>query len=402
MATATGQFIDIPVIIRSLSRDFYRSAARHNYTIPLDARFLQALDNGVAAAAFAVTVDKFECEWWHLNPYALEIDPTLFLNVKNLHKCLEFHRQQLRLSPPSSGSSNHTRSKPCYIWKPDAGSPISSTDSCKRCRLYRAVALGTLDEHRDIRNQIQGVNTMLSTQKQLSIRRASGLNQLFEYLVIKEQAAVEIPPTDDFPVSAPSLGQPETLPPIQSSKSKKGKKKARGRDSAADETKAGRRDRAAFVRQQSIAEVHRLQNLPPLKWTWGVNMDASDLKHLRRAADTGHKLPHSGYDTSLLFGPETRTESTGVHSVKSKGYYSDVSDNAQQPPVDLDPEDIPSYFTHKFTREPGKYLQSLYDDSDIPIDTIITEARPAVPLTAPFVPPPPSPVQIRKLLFFTT
>src|ERR1700721_2600809 len=159
MATATGQFINIPVIIRSLSRDFYRSAARHNYTIPLDADFLQALNNGVAAAAMAVTVDKFECEWWQLNSYTLAIDPTLFLNVKNLDKCLAFHRQQLKLSPPSPGSSDHPETKPCYILKPDAGSPISSTDTCKRCRLYRAVALGTLDEHRDIRNQIQGVNS---------------------------------------------------------------------------------------------------------------------------------------------------------------------------------------------------------------------------------------------------
>jgi hypothetical protein len=396
MATATGQFIDIPVVIRSLSRDFYRSAARHNYTIPLDADFLQALDNGVSAAAASATVDQFECEWWHLNPYTISIDPTLFLNVRNLDKCLEFHRQQLKLSPPSppsAGNSDQTRSKPVYIWKRDAGSPISTTDSCKRCRLYRAVALGTLDEHRDIRNHLQGVDKMLTIQKEITMRRASGLNQLFEYLVIKEQAAVDNPPTAVLPVSAPDIGQPEKLPPIQSSKTNKGKKKASRRNIAADESKAGRRDIAAFVRQQSIAEVHRLQNIPSLKWTWGVDMDASDIQHLRRSADTGNQLPHSGYDTSLHFGTETRTESTGVHSFKQNGYYSDFSENARQPAVELNPKDIPSYFTRKFTREPAKYLLSLYDDPDIPMDKIVTEASSAVPLTNTHVPPPPSPTQ---------
>ena len=404
MATATGQFIDIPVVIRSLSRDFYRSAARHNYPIPLDADFLHALDNGIEAAAVAVTVKKFECEWWHLNQYTLSIDPTLFLNVKNLDKCLEFHRQQLKLSPPSppsAGSSDHARSKPVYIWKPDAGSPISSTDSCKRCRLYRAVALGTLDEHRDIRNQIQGVNSMLKNQKKLSMRRASGLNQMFEYLVHKEHAAFQIPPVEDIPVSAPDIGQPETLPPIKSSKVNKGKKASR-RDIAADESKAGRRDIAAFVRQQSITEVHRLQNVPSLKWTWGVDIDSSDIKHLRRSADTGNQLPHSGYDTSLPFGTESRTESTGVHSIKHQGYFSDFSDYARQPAVELDPKDIPSYFSRKFTREPAKYLQSLYDNPDEPMDKIVSESSSAVPLINTHVPPPPSPVQICKLLFLVT
>ncbi|KAF8816389.1 hypothetical protein BYT27DRAFT_7248275 [Phlegmacium glaucopus] len=80
-----------------------------------------------------------------------------------------------------------TFQKPVYIWKPDAMKPISEHDTCHRCHLYCAVALGTNDEHCDIRNQIQGMEVSFGAKKEVAIRRASRFNQLYKYLSVKEQ-----------------------------------------------------------------------------------------------------------------------------------------------------------------------------------------------------------------------
>ena len=51
MATSIGFVIDIPIIIRSLSRDFYHSAIHDNYAVPLDHDFLLSTDAGIMAPA---------------------------------------------------------------------------------------------------------------------------------------------------------------------------------------------------------------------------------------------------------------------------------------------------------------------------------------------------------------
>jgi hypothetical protein len=77
-AAAIGQVIDIPVIICSLARDFYWSAVRHNYSIPLDHDFLVSLDAGITLAD-GETVKKFDCAWWtHANTLK---DPKTLLNI---------------------------------------------------------------------------------------------------------------------------------------------------------------------------------------------------------------------------------------------------------------------------------------------------------------------------------
>ena len=76
--------------------------------------------------------------------------------------------------------------KPVYIWKLDTSSPITINNTCKRCRYYHGVAMGSIDKYRDIRNQIQAMEGTYLVKKEQAIRRASGFNQLFKFLFIKE------------------------------------------------------------------------------------------------------------------------------------------------------------------------------------------------------------------------
>ena len=367
-----------------MARDFYRSAVRHNYSIPLDHDFLVALDAGITLAD-GETVEKFDCAWW-THDSTLK-DPKTLLNIHNIETCLSFHREQLSLSaaagpfsPKSPPSSN-----PVYIWKPDAAVPISGTDNCKRCRLYRAVSLGAMDERREIHDLAHGLEASFSFDKRLTMRRASGFNMLYEYLSIKEQdpdaaaaaAAADLNLNNPLPVSAPEIDADETLPKLKSSRSKKGIKVKE------------RRELAAAVRLGAINEVERMQNMPALKWTWGVDMDASDLPALHRSVDTGNQLPHSGYDESLTHGSDTRSETSVPNDLGEEGNFSDVSEHTRRPVPDIHPAEIPQLNSQHHQHKRSEYLASFRDSSEGPRVQVRSVTSPAVPLRGLHVPPPP-------------
>ena len=90
MAAAIGQTINIPVIVRSLSRDFYRSAVSTNYSIPLDREFLLALDAGITTAS-GQSIDEFEHAWWKNLHTDATVLPSKFLNIYTVEECLQFH-----------------------------------------------------------------------------------------------------------------------------------------------------------------------------------------------------------------------------------------------------------------------------------------------------------------------
>jgi hypothetical protein len=393
MAAATGLVIDIPVVIRSLSRDFYRSALRNNYSIPLDREFLLALDAGVIAPAGGTAagtkaagdcfVKEFHCAWWtdeNLD-FSIPYFSQQILDVNKIDECLTFHRHQISLIPAAfSTSDSPLPAKPNYIWKRDALNAISDSDTCTRCRLYRAVAMGNLEDHREIRNQIQAMEDYFSTLKGQSMRRSAGFYQLYEYLVIKEQdpaAAAAATSSNDSQilVRAPIVDDAEHLPALKTSK--KGKK---GKNIAA------RRAAAEKVRMEAISEVERLQNIPSLKWTWGVSMDESDFPNLNRYAGPERRDPHSGYERSFTRGLDTRSYSTQNPDVEDMEaeFFTEVSEHVTRPVDDLDPKKIPSCLYMNLRNAPNRYLLGLHDHSVDPMDDILPPTA-AVPFN---VPPP--------------
>lgn len=385
MAAAIGVVIDIPVIIRSLSRDFYLSAVRNDYSIPLDRDFLLALDAGIMSTAAGDTpaaetlVDTFFCKWW--TDDLIRSNPILqdqnVLNMKNIDDCLAFHRHQTNLlSTPDTVNPPIMLGRPRYIWNSNSAKPISEGDSCIRCRLYRAVAMGTLEDHRHIRNHVQAMEVSFSTQRKEAIRRASGFNQLFEYLSIKEDVGDVPENVGQIPLDSPYLSEKETLPKLTSKSAEERK------------TITGRRAVAVSIRRSAISEVRRVGNMPSLKWTWGAHMDDSDLPAFHRSVDVGKKLPHSGYDTSLIDGTDTRTTSTmtrDLRDVEESGYFSDVCEDVRRPVPELDGKDIPSCLYTLIRKKPSRYLRSLRDESETPRE----EIRHSGAAAAFVVPPPP-------------
>lgn len=378
MAAAIGQAIDIPVIIRSLARDFYRGAIQHNYSIPFHRDFLLALDGGLGTFA-GRPIDNFEYAWWKSkNP----ISDDKYLSMKTIEICLEYHRRQRENYKADNGPSRRDTGfqRPVFIWKTDASSPITDGDTCNRCRLYRAVALGTQDEHRDIRNLVQGMECSFAAHKQQSLRRASGFNQLYEYLSVKEQdpaAATEF--TQNFTPTSyplPTLSHNNIRLPLIPSRSNERKRLA------------DRRVTAETVRQEAITEVQRISNMAPLKWTWGADMDLNEIKNLRRSADNCHRLPHSGYDTSLPQGVGTRSESPllTVNDIDEDANFSDIGEDILPvPEMDIErfpPLDIRSPF------KPIRYLLTLHEHDDQDMDAV---AVADIPFPTQSIQPPPIP-----------
>jgi hypothetical protein len=378
MAAATGLPIDIPIIIRSLSRHFYRTAPRHgNSSIALDRNFLLSMDAGIIPAGSDEAsserfVEKFLFEWWNKRGNDVIVNDEM-LSMNNIDKCLSFHRHQINLlRTETKPGSYHFPVKPCYIWKPDAAEPITRSDCCKRCRLYRAVAMGTLDDHRDIRNLVQAMEISYATERQQTLRRAAGYNQLFEYLTIKEQNPIASTTTgpENLPIPLPSSSQSQLRPLVTSRKGKKGKKIA------------DRRAASEASRQDAISDLTRIKNIPCLKWTWGASMSASDLPDFRRLMEMGDKQSHSGYNTALPFGSDTRSSSViaSENDDFEDGYFSDVSREARRPVPDLKAKNIPSCIFMHLRKESSRYLVSLYDDPITPMDEIVEQG----PATGPF------------------
>jgi hypothetical protein len=191
----------------------------------------------------------------------------------------------------------------------------------------------------------------LAAKQELTMRWASGFNQLYEFLVIKELDAAATTTFFDkvpHPISAPELHE-ESLSPVAKSK----------RASRSNKKLAARRKAAEDVQRGAIAEVARLENLPSLKWTWGAVLEPSDLKALVRSADKGMELPHSDYDSSLPFGRNSRTWSPEV-SVQGDyaGIYSEIGSDVQSIP-DLDEDSYPHMFDEHICKKRGVYLSSL-------------------------------------------
>ena len=58
----------------------------------------------------------------------------------------------------------------------------------------------------------------------------------------------------------------------------------------------------AEIIHQNAKEQHCLQQHPSLKWTWGVDLNKSDIWQLFHATNRQYELPHTGYNASLPDG----------------------------------------------------------------------------------------------------
>ena len=263
--------LNIPVLIRSLGQDMFQIGMDRCKKFRPSLDLIIYLDGNITSHGpddATINVSEFHNAWWkgHSPPSS----PSLIFSSRQVGSALEHYRKQLGLhgiipTPPFPVDLNAELNKPCYTWH--ASAHTNQRIDCTRCRLYRAVALGVMDQVRDIRNMLHACEVANEGEREVAMRRASGLNELFEAALNKECQT-----------------KPDKLRP-------KGVfvKDRHTLNSSAE-----------FLKSQIKELTEMCTNDPSMKWTWGVDLTEADLARLTRGADRHKPVhPHSGYDTAL-------------------------------------------------------------------------------------------------------
>ena len=274
-----GQSLKIPLLMQSLTQkyDYILNGAK---VFILDRAMREYLESGVVAVPGG-NITNFLYDWW--NQSDLPIDSTSLFSIFTLAKCLAFHDKEVNQQPLIAGPGPIPPAPPEHLNKPNYGWHDSTwcdpnRNHCPRCRLYRATAVGLMNELKDVENLVNAVETTHQAESALSIRRASGLNQLYEAAVARDTKGSE-------------TGQAAASRDTKGSKS--------GQAAASRETKGSESGQAAASRETKGSDSGVAA---ASKWTFGTNLCEADLNDLVRGADHNFVLPHTGYNESLSEG----------------------------------------------------------------------------------------------------
>ena len=322
----------------------------------------------------ALAVQLFNLPWW--TEEHMPIGNSLYLSSTTLRSALDHYRHELVAALIDSGVPHHILNfanelnKPAYTWHSAVNDtlPNDPTD-CTRCRLYRAVAVGVMDQVRDVYNMVHGCEIANEAERDIGIRRASGFNELHEAALKKE--------CEIGAASGPGSG----MAPDQrlESKSGKGKEKQFGPE-------------VESLKKLMMELVKSGGEKPSSKWTWGVDLTKADLLGLIRGADGLGEDSHSGYDSPLpsdsladkssealdadkLEDPE-KTQLRFDHPASSIASipelppdeiptYSDVDGMLGEELIDPEPDLVLEAFTKRAKVQAGKML--MQDEVDQPV-----------------------------------
>lgn len=286
MAAAIGQPLKIPVIVRSLGQDMYRAGMNAADAVFRPALELMTyLDGNLSSNGLddpALEVDLFLFSWW--KGLHVPIGNPTHLCSATIQSALNHYRGQLAAALIPFGRPHTIRdlsdelNKPAYTWHSSVNDDLPI--DCTRCRLYRAVAVGVVDQLRDTYNMVHACEVANVAEKDIAIRRASGFNELFEAALKKEceHGAVE----SDSGLG-PGLGD-------EGGTKGKGKEKERFGPEVVE------------LKKWMKKVVKDAEDNATRKWTWGVDLTDEDLHRLIRGADSQYQVPHSGYDQDLSTG----------------------------------------------------------------------------------------------------
>lgn len=253
--------------------------------------------NGIDDPALAIR--SFEVPGWTENKKLTS--GQYYLCSTTLRSALEHHRRELigtQIGVPHHVSDfTNELNKPAYTWHSAVNDtiPIHPND-CTRCRLYRAIAVGVMDQVRDVHNMVHGCEIANEAKRDVGIRRASGFNELHEAAVKKDWAIL---------VALRDAGIKRA--------SEQSIALGLGIHSGSDEETVEEtvEELGSGAGQQFGPEVESLKELmkqlarsfgndmAPSKWTWGVELTDDDLRGLIRGADRQGHDSHTGYDSPL-------------------------------------------------------------------------------------------------------
>ncbi|KAF8813480.1 hypothetical protein BYT27DRAFT_7251006 [Phlegmacium glaucopus] len=263
LATAMGHSLTIPVLICSLAQSYEERTSA-----------TQIFDNVDIPGTH---IKNFSFDWW--NQAETPEQSIGLLNTQNLSECLKFHACKINQaehcvaagegpSVETSPPADSGLSKPHYTWH-DKIWDDAEGDHCPRCHLYRAAALGVMDQAKDLWNHVDAVESAHWAEHALTIHWTLAINLFFEAAVIKDTNGAE------SAFLAGLTGQSEALK----------------------------------------------------KWMWGVDLNEEDLRDMVWAADHEFQLPHSGYNKSLA-NYDLLSDSTGP----TKKMHQELNKEIANPP----------------------------------------------------------------------
>jgi len=202
----------------------------------------------------------FLVSWWQ---YQHPLPGLYFLCSATIKHALDHYRAQLAAArtpvgiPHSIVNLADGLGKPAYTWHSSVNDDLPNpSDTCTRCRLYRAVAVGVVDQLRDTYNMVHACEIANEAEKAIAIRRASGFNELFEVALKKECDETE-----------PHAGSEEA--PEQGSGSGSGSK---GKGKETERFGPEVEELKTWMKSLMLKAAKGAS-----EWTWGVDLTEEDL-----------------------------------------------------------------------------------------------------------------------------
>ena len=310
MATATGQVVEVPIVLRSLAASLAQ-VPRAELPIPFDLGFVAMLEVGTNVEQFGRVVKAYEHSWWKATRSPAE---GRYLNAQTLEQCLTRHRAQLLKSMEGDkvaameihtiaplqirsmkGADSSRRADD--LGRADApgraDSPRRPNTPCPECEVYRSLAGDLLEELRGIKQFASGVRAAASNDLEVATRRTGGFYQLHEKVNLKEMSS------ESLTVEGTGLG---TRP-----------------------TRMSRR-----VSQIAADDLERFRDMPSShKWTWGEALTEQDILGLQHVSK---QREHTGYDTSLPLGLLPGEYSATHTTPSTSAHFSIIPPDPQLPP----------------------------------------------------------------------
>jgi hypothetical protein len=286
MAAAIGQSVNIPAFLRSLACDMYQGERFTGLSYILSPDLLVSLDAGCDIDDdLSKLADNYNHDWW-----TLVKQPARNWEIcsGNIVEAIDIHRALTKIKEMEPIKTDKT----FYTWNRNVKfTPEGTKLDCNRCRLYRGVSLGILDNTQDLRHHVHGLEVAYEERADLAARRAAGFFSLYEAALMKET----------------------NLDDSRQRRRSKGKAKA-------------------------------IENHPSIKWTWGEDLTKEDvLKALESVAPIPQEI-HSGYNTSLPWGRYGVESDAPLSPSLSKGeIVSEIDVEGQSVPHINDPDHYPVY-----------------------------------------------------------
>lgn len=244
------------------------------------------MDAGNHPSHPAGTVRHYLADWWNKDVRPRPVD---ILNIDILLKCLNYHRDEEQSTFRSTTTGAEQRAERQLV-------PGIAEMPCPCCVQYREVAMDGLHDLHDIRNHVQANEAIRGNHVLLTDRRAAGFNTLYEKALFKE--------TDTSALFPAQLAQPAPSPaPSVATPARRSRKTAAGPPAPNIPKTLKPAELAELVRENSETQWKRLQEHleqhAALKWTWGVDIQDDEIKHMVRATGNNFQIPHTGYNSSL-------------------------------------------------------------------------------------------------------